>query len=83
MKWSERLSFEKAVLVLGCVCLMASAVLAILDLLAVFECTYLTTLLFGVHDLSMAVTEKRKNMKILYYVVAAILITLGVLSFFF
>jgi hypothetical protein len=83
MKWSERTSVEKAVLLLGLVCVAASAVLVVLDLLAVFECAYLTTLLFGVHDLSMAVTEKRKNMKILYYVVAAILITLGVLTFFF
>lgn len=83
MKWSERLSFEKAVLVLGCVCVVASAVLVILDLLAVFECAYLVQLLIGAWNFSMAVVEKRKNWKIYWYILAALHVALGVLNFFF
>ena len=83
MKWSERSSFEKAVLVLGCVCVAACAVLVVLDLLAVFECTYLTHQLLGVWWLSMAVAEKRKNWKIFWYIEAALHVAFGVLYFFF
>ena len=83
MKWSERSSVEKAVLVLGCVCVMASAVLVILDLLAVFDCGYLTHQLLGVWWLSLAVVEKRKNWKIYSCILAALHVAFGVLYFFF
>ena len=83
MKWSERSSFEKAVLVLGCVCVAACAVLVVLDLLAVFDCGYLTHPLFGVWCLSMAVAEKRKNWKIYWYILAALFVAFGALDFFF
>ena len=83
MKWSERSSFEKAVLVLGCVCVMASAVLVILDLLAVFDCDFLAHQLLGVWWLSLAVADKRKSRNILCYIAAALHVAFGVLYFFF
>ena len=83
MKWSERTSVEKAVLLLGLVCVAASAVLVILDLLAVFDCDFLAHQFLGVWWLSMAVAEKRKNWKIFWYIEAALHVAFGVLYFFF